>query len=119
MQMKLLPHNIKKMRTLQVEHLLAAREALYALRLDAQDRVPVGELDEEVVASYVEDLLLHKEGFGLLGEKLGEDADGGGGGHRGRGRGILFWAVVEGWRVVARMLVSSGKGRRVGVIGRR
>ena len=86
MQMELLLHDIKEMCALQVEHLLAAREA-HPLRLDAQDRGPVGQLDEVVVPGQGEDLLLQEEGFGLLGEELGEDADGGGdGGLRGVGR---------------------------------
>lgn len=79
MQMELLLHDIKEMCALQVEHLLAAREA-HPLRLDAQDRGPVGQLDEVVVPGQGEDLLLQEEGFGLLGEELGEDADGGGDG---------------------------------------
>lgn len=79
MQMELLLHDIKEMCALQVEHLLAAREA-HPLRLDAQDRGPVGQLDEVVVPGQGEDLLLQEEGFELLGEELGEDADGGGDG---------------------------------------
>lgn len=48
MQMELLLHNIKQMRALHIEHLLAAREA-HPLRLDAQYGGSVSELDEVVV----------------------------------------------------------------------
>ena len=85
MQMELLLHNIKQMRALHIEHLLAASQT-HDFAFDFEHGCAVCELDAETIAAEGHDFFFQHERFWACGEELREYAD-----------GLRGWSEGHGW----------------------